>query len=310
MALLLALVLLLAAVAVVALALVRDEHPAGLARSLQALEQMGSPAAHELAAEADRSFVDRVLAPLQERSLSFGRRITGADQAERLRHRLDLAGNPRDWSVDRVISLKVLGAVVLPLVGLAYCALIGVGITTLVLVALGFAVVGFFAPDLYLYQRAYNRSEEIMRTLADAVDLLTISVEAGLGFDAALQQVSRNTTGALAEEFSRVLREMQLGMGRSEALKALAERTNVVDLKTFVGAMVQADAFGISVAQVLRVQSQEMRVKRRQHAEAKAQQVPVKIMVPLVFCILPCLFVVVLGPAVINIIQQFSGSSL
>ncbi len=176
---------------------------------------------------------------------------------------------------------------------------------TTVLVTLGALAAGFFAPDLYLYQRAYDRSESIRKTLADAVDLLTISVEAGLGFDAALQHVSRNTEGPLAEELSRVLREMQLGKGRSESLKALSERTNVDDLKTFVGAMVQADAFGISISQVLRVQSSEMRVKRRQYAETKAQQVPVKIMVPLVVCILPCLLVVVMGPAVLGIMKSF-----
>ena len=130
-------------------------------------------------------------------------------------------------------------------------------------------------------------------------------MEAGLGFDAAVQQVARNTGGPLAEEFSRVLREMQLGKGRSEALRGLAERTNVDDLKTFVGAMVQADSFGISISQVLRVQSGEMRVKRRQHAEKRAQQVPVKIMIPLILCVLPCLMTVVMGPAIISVITQF-----
>lgn len=307
MALFFALLLLLAAVAVLGAALKRAEHPAGLARSLHALEQMGSTHASDLAAEVDLPFADRILAPLQKRSLKLGRRIIGADKADRLRHKLDLAGNPRDWSVDRVVSLKVLAAIILPMTAVAYCLVVHVSITTVLLTAILFATAGFFAPDLYLYQRAYDRSDEIRRGLADAVDLLTISVEAGLGFDAALQQVSRNTEGALAEEFSRVLREMQLGMGRSEALKALSDRSNVDDLKSFVGAMVQADAFGISIAQVLRVQTQEMRVKRRQYAEAKAQEVPVKIMVPLVFCVLPCLFVVIMGPAVINILHQFSS---
>ncbi|GAB3858680.1 type II secretion system F family protein [Nocardioides maradonensis] len=306
MALFLALVLFIGAIAVLGVALAKHEQPVGLARSLQALEQMGSAGADQLVAEAELPFADRVLAPFQERSLKIGRRLTGADQAERLRHKLDLAGNPRDWSVDRVISLKVFAAVVVPLVGMAWGVLLGFGVGLVVLVGIGGAVLGFFGPDLYLYQRAYDRSEEIRRTLADAVDLLTISVEAGLGFDAALQQVARNTTGALAEEFSRVLREMQLGMGRADALKALGDRTNVDDLKSFVGSMVQADSFGISIAQVLRVQTQEMRTKRRQYAEAKAQQVPVKIMVPLVLCVLPCLFVVIMGPAAVNMVREFS----
>lgn len=305
MTLVLGIALLCAAITVLGQALVSAERPTGLARSLEALERMSSPAADELVAEAELPFTERVLAPLQARALHVGRRMTGADKAERIRHKLDLAGNPRDWTVDRVISLKVMAAIVLPVSALVYSWTLGLSLNlTLILTIAGLAV-GFFAPDLYLYQKAHDRSEAIKRTLADAVDLLTISVEAGLGFDAALQQVARNTDGPLAEEFSRVLREMQLGKGRSESLKALTERTNVDDLKAFVGAMVQADAFGISIGQVLRVQSSEMRLKRRQYAEMKAQQVPVKIMVPLVLCVLPCLFVAVIGPAALELIGFF-----
>lgn len=305
MTLVLGIALLCAAITVLGQALVSAERPTGLARSLEALERMSSPAADELVAEAELPFTERVLAPLQARALHVGRRMTGADKAERIRRKLDLAGNPRAWTVDRVISLKVMAAIVLPVSALVYSWTLGLSLNlTLILTIAGLAV-GFFAPDLYLYQKAHDRSEAIKRTLADAVDLLTISVEAGLGFDAALQQVARNTDGPLAEEFSRVLREMQLGKGRSESLKALTERTNVDDLKAFVGAMVQADAFGISIGQVLRVQSSEMRLKRRQYAEMKAQQVPVKIMVPLVLCVLPCLFVAVIGPAALELIGFF-----
>ena len=147
----------------------------------------------------------------------------------------------------------------------------------------------------------------MQRELPDAIDLMTISVESGLGFDAAVQQVAKNTEGPLADEFARVLREMQIGQCRSDALRALAERTNVPELQTFVSAMVQADAFGIPIAQVLRVQSSEIRVKRRQRAEEKAQQVPVKITIPLIFTILPCLFIAVMGPAAISIMDNFGG---
>jgi tight adherence protein C len=144
----------------------------------------------------------------------------------------------------------------------------------------------------------------MQRELPDAIDLMTISVESGLGFDAAVQQVATNTDGPLADEFARVLREMQIGQGRSDALRALSERTTVPEVRTFVSAMVQADAFGIPIAQVLRVQSSEIRVKRRQRAEQKAQQVPVKITIPLIFTILPCLFIAVMGPAVISIMDS------
>ncbi|NYI46885.1 tight adherence protein C [Nocardioides aromaticivorans] len=293
-----------AAVAINA-ALARDENSDGLARALRALEQHGD-SARDLAEDANRSFGERVIEPLQHRAVGIGRRISGADAAERLRHRLDLAGNPRDWTVDRIIALKVIAAAALPGILLVYAVLIGLPLTWILIVVIAGVLIGFFGPDLYVYNLAQHRADKIKRTLADAVDLLTISVEAGLGFDAALQQVARNTDGPLAEEFSRVLREMQLGMGRSEALRALGERSNVDDLKTFAGAMVQADAFGIAIGQVLRVQSAEIRLKRRQYAEEKAQKVPVKIMMPLILFILPCLFIVVMAPAVLNAMDAFS----
>jgi tight adherence protein C len=151
----------------------------------------------------------------------------------------------------------------------------------------------------------------MQRALPDALDLLSISVEAGLGFDAALSQVARNTEGPLAQELARVLQEMQIGLGRSAALRALGERSTLPDLRSFTSAMVQADSFGIPVGQVLRVQSAEIRLKRRQRAEEQAQKVPVKIMIPLVLFILPCLFIAVIGPAIIRMMSTFgSGGAL
>ena len=307
MVLFLAVLLFASAIVLLRLALVKGQTTTGLERSIANLEQMSSGPA-SMSEELELTFADRVLEPLQARALGLGRRLTGGDKADRLRHKLDLAGNPRDMSVDRIVSLKVMAAVVLALCGLAYALLVSTNPLLYLALGGGGAVVGFLAPDLYLYQKAYDRSEEIRSSLADAVDQLTISVEAGLGFDAAVQPVARNTGGPLAEEFSRVLREMQLGKGRADSLRALSDRTNVEDLKTFVGSMVQADSFGISIAQVLRVQSGEMRIKRRQHAEKKAQQVPVKIMIPLILCVLPCLMTVVMGPAIISVIRQFGGS--
>ena len=168
--------------------------------------------------------------------------------------------------------------------------------------------VGFQAPVIWLYNIATKREQELQKSLADAIDLMTISVEAGLGFDAALQQVARNTDGPLAGEFQRVLQEMQIGRSRSDALRALGERTKLADIRSFVSAMVQADAFGIPIGQVLRVQSTEIRMKRRQRAEEKAAQVPVKIMIPVILFILPCLLITVMGPAAINIKWQLSDA--
>ena len=299
-------VLVLLAIALVGLALAPDTSKGGVTRSLAVLEAMTS-APPELTQELERPFDERVLKPLQARLLRLGRRFTGADTSDRLQRKLDYAGNPRDWSADRVVSVKVLGAIVMLVVGFALGLVVGADAPILVLMTVGGLVLGFFGPDLYLYQTAYNRSEQLARELPDAIDLLTISVESGLGFDAACQQVARNTEGPLSEEFARMLAEMQIGQTRSAALRGMAERCNVPDVKSFVGAMVQADAFGIPIGGVLRVQSSEMRVKRRQRAEAKAQQVPVKITVPLIFFILPCLFVAVMGPAALQIIDNIGG---
>ncbi|WP_205474696.1 type II secretion system F family protein [Nocardioides sp. SYSU D00038] len=292
------------AIVLAASALGANAEGGGVTRSLALLRAM-TDAPKELTSELDKPFADRVIEPLQQRALAVGRRLSGSDAAERIRRKLELAGNPAGWTVDRVVSGKVIAAVVGLLVGLAFSFMLAPSTGVRLLLAVGGLVAGFFGPNLYLYQRAYERAERLQRDLPDAVDLLTISVESGLGFDAAVQQVAQNTEGPLAEEFSRVLREMQIGQGRADALRAMSERTNVADLKTFVGAMVQADSFGIPVAQVLRVQSAEMRVKRRQRAEEKAQQVPVKITVPLIFCILPCLFMAVMGPAVLSIMDSF-----
>jgi tight adherence protein C len=160
-------------------------------------------------------------------------------------------------------------------------------------------VFGFLLPNILLHNTGQKRTEKMQNALPDALDLMTISVEAGLAFDAAVSRVARDTHGPLAQEFVRTLQEMQIGVSRGEAMRAMAERTTMKDLKSFCLAMVQADSFGIPIARVLRVQAQEMRVKRRQRAEEKAQKLPVKILFPLIFFILPCLFIVILGPAVL-----------
>lgn len=265
-----------------------------------------------------RPSVDRALATIDER---YTRKATGARReadpfqipdwmrrlAERLspagvatvmQRRLDIAGNPRGWTSDRVLAVKGLGLVALGLLG----ALYGVRNPELLIVGVGLgAVIGFFLPDLLLYNSGQRRQQQIPVILPDSLDMLTICVEAGLGFDAALAQVARNTKGPVAAEFSRVLQEMQIGKSRSEALRAMAERTTVPELQSFVSALVQSSEMGIPIAHVLREQAKEMRVRRRQRAEEQAQKVPVKITFPLIFCLFPALMVVILGPGVIEI---------
>jgi tight adherence protein C len=276
----------------------------GVSRSLAVL-QARTDAPDELTKELDRPFGERVLEPLYGRFQALGQRITGADQVERIRQRLDKAGNPAGWSVERVATGKVLGVICGLVFGVLFAMMLDKPLMVSALLVAGLAYGGWNAPTIYLYNTATKRDEVMRKEIADSVDLLTISVEAGLGFDAALQQVARNTEGPLAMEFARVLQEMQIGRGRSESLRALGERTNIPEVRGFVSAMVQADSFGIPIGQVLRVQSREMRTKRRQRAEEKAAQVPVKIMVPVVLFILPCLFIIVIGPTVPNMMAMF-----
>jgi tight adherence protein C len=277
----------------------------GVARSLAAVEAI-SAAPDPMRQQLDAPFNERVTGPMFGRLTSLGRRFTPHDQSSRLRRKLDLAGNPPGWDTDRILAFKMLGLLVGAAVGFIVPLLFG-NVAWALVFGIGLAAFGFFLPNILLYQRAYDRSQTIQRELPDALDLLVISVESGLGFDAALAQVARNTSGPLAEEFFRVLQEMQLGTGRSDAMRALADRTDVTDLRGFVTAMVQADAFGIPIANVLRIQAREMRIRRSQRAEESAQKVPVKILFPLIFCILPALFIVILGPAAIQIMTAFSG---
>jgi tight adherence protein C len=276
-------------------------------RSLAAIRALHS-APSAMLRELNKPFGERVIVPGLARLTRIGRRFTAGEQVTRIRHRLELAGNPSRWDVDRVIAFKMLGLIVGFVLGFGLPIAFQAGLLPTLGIAVSLMAAGYFAPNIVLYQMGYNRREQIQRELPDALDLLTISVEAGLAFDAGLSQVARNTTGPLADEFFRVLQEMQIGLGRPEALRALSDRTDLPELRGFVTSMVQAEAFGIPISGVLRVQAADMRVKRSQRAEELAQKVPVKILFPLIFCILPSLFVVILGPAAIKIFTSFSGN--
>ena len=276
----------------------------GVARSLEAVEAIRA-APDSMRRDLDKPFSERVTGPLFGRFTALGRRFTPGDQVLRLRRKLDLAGNPTGWDPDRILAFKMLGLLVGAIVGVALPLLFG-NVLSAIVFGIGLAVLGLYAPNIILYQKAYDRTDQMQREMPDALDLLVISVESGLGFDAALSQVARNTTGPLADEFFRVLQEMQLGTSRAEALRALAERTDVNDLRGFITAMVQADQLGIPIANVLRIQAREMRIRRSQRAEETAMKVPVKILFPLIFCILPALFIVIICPAAIQIIKSFS----
>jgi tight adherence protein C len=243
--------------------------------------------------------------PLYERFASVARRLTPADYTRRLQRRLDIAGNPAGWLPERVLAFKGIGLTAGVLVGL-YMGLQYGPLTTVFLPVAGGAA-GFYLPDIWIRNLGERRQVEMRTDLPDAIDMLTVCVEAGLGFDAALGRVAQTMDGPAAFEFARVIQEMQFGSSRIDALRAAADRTDIPELRTFISSIVQSTELGISIGDVLRAQSGQMRVVRRQRAEEQAQKLPVKILLPLIFCILPALFVVVLGPAVLNIKDLFSG---
>lgn len=275
-----------------------------VASSLAAIRALGA-VPDAVAAEIDESFVRRVVAPYAVRFAGLGRRLTRAGAADRIQRRLNIAGSPAGWDVDRILGVKVVALGLLAGVTLLYGLSEALAPIRLVGFTAAAGALGFVVPNLLLYNAGEKREALMRRSLPDALDLLTISVEAGLGFDAAVLKVAKNTTGPLAQEFSRLLQEMQLGVGRMDAMRAMGERSTIKELRSFCQAMVQADQLGVPIGRVLRIQSREMRLRRRQAAEEKAQKVPVKIMIPLVLCILPSLFIVVLGPAAIKMVEVF-----
>lgn len=231
---------------------------------------------------------------------ALARRVLPEAAASRVERLHAHAGSPPGWSVDRLLGVKL----VLPLAGV----LLGLVLARTapgplpVVVGLLVAVIGFFLPELLLHSRSQERNAQITLELADLLDQVTISVEAGLSFDAAVARASRNRTTPLGEELRRTHQDMQLGQSRRQAYEALTRRTGAAELEKFVRAVVQADAYGVPIADVLRTQAVEARLKRRQLAEEKAMQIPTKVVFPLVLLILPVMFIVLLGPAVIDVL--------
>jgi tight adherence protein C len=270
---------------------------AGVARGLSSIHNVYSAAAVSEDGE-------RVGPGVSNRLTRLGRAATPRAVLAQLRRRLDYAGNPPYWTVERLYEVKAVGLFGGAVLG-AGIGLLANGLSGLLLGGVIGAPLGFFGPDIVLYDVSERRQDRIRRTMPDILDVLTVSVEAGLGFDAALAQITRYGRGPLAGEFARVLQEMQIGRARVDALRALASRTSVSELKAFCAIVVQASELGVPIANVLREQAREMRIRRRQRAEELAQKVPVKILFPLIFCLFPALFIVVLGPGVINILHVF-----
>ncbi|MFX1820080.1 type II secretion system F family protein [Pseudarthrobacter sp. CC4] len=235
----------------------------------------------------------------------IGYRLTPPAYVRKLDRLLSLAGRPQSMPLAKVLAAKLgLGAAGASL-GLYLSA---IGSTPIMKLAGLFVLfLGYFIPDLLLYSKGIERQKAMQLELANTLDQMLISVEAGLGFEGAMARAGENGKGPLAEELVRTLQDMQVGRSRRESYQALAERTNIPELRSFVQAVVQADTYGIAISRVLRIQAKVMRVKRRQRAEEKAMKLPVMILFPLLFFIFPVLFIAILGPAVINTVVTFSG---
>lgn len=223
-----------------------------------------------------------------------------------LEKQLIYAGRPAGWSVPGLITWKIILTALAVMFGYLFVSVGGPQPFKVVL-AVAATVMLFFLPDVLINSRAHDRQEAMQRALPDTLDQMTIAVEAGLGFDSAMAKAARGGEGPLAEELVRVLQDMSIGRTRRDSFAELQRRTKSEDLRRFVRAIIQADAYGVAIGDVLRVQAAEMRTKRRQRAEEQAQKVTVKILFPLIFCLLPVMFIVILTPAVIGIIQQFAG---
>ncbi len=274
------------------------------------LTQLGTMQAKNLEElELQQPFLERTLRPLAASLSNRASRIASTSFTERTEKRLALAGNPGDLRVADWIGIKVIAAVI---GGVLFVFLFGVvGLMSFPFpIGYLFGIIGllfgYTVPEFWLGGRVKKRQKAILLMIPDALDLLTISVRAGLGFDAALGKVVEKLKGPLSDEFRRALAEVRVGKARRDALRDIVPRTEVVPLTNFIGAIIQAEQLGVSVSKVLQVQSEQLRIERRQRAEEQAAKAPIKMLFPLVGCIFPSLFIVILGPAIILIVQNLA----
>lgn len=281
-----------------------SQAPTGVAKSLALIDGVVNG---DTATKSELGTKDRLITPVFALTGQLANRLSPTGTIDRLTRSLDRAGNPSPWTAERLMGAKGAALILGVLIGFVY----GDGqLLRSIVIAAALGAALFFLPDLLVYNVALRRQDKILKGFAESLDMLTVCVEAGQGFDAALMQVARNVDGPIAGEFSRVVSEIQIGKSRGEAFAALGDRVKLPDLKNFVSAIVQADRLGIPIASVLREQTAAMRVSRRQRAEEKAQKVTVKILFPLLLCIFPCLMIVIIGPGAIRMMQSLFNGQL
>lgn len=254
--------------------------------------------------ELAQPFSDRVIRPLIKTSAQFVTRFMPKQYVESTRLKLEMAGNPNNWSATDFLGVRGLAALLLAAIPFMLFNVLGSPITQRILFSLLFLLLGFNLPVIWLGRKISARKTEIWRSLPDVLDLLTVSVEAGLGFNAAMSKVNEKWDNALSRAFGRCIAEMRMGQSRREALRTLAARMDVPEVTAFVAAVIQADQLGVSIAKVLRIQSEQMRIRRRQRAEEKAQQAPLKMSFPLVLLIFPSIYIILLGPALLILLHS------
>ena len=253
--------------------------------------------------ELQKPFSERALRPMIEKLGAFLSRSTPQEARKKLLNELDLAGRPGNLTPEDFFAVRLVAAAVLAAVGLLLGFLLGSPLYLVISLAVG-AILGYYAPVAWLQQKVDARRAEIQKGLPDAMDLLVIAVDAGLGFDAALARVTDKYKNALSEQFAKAMREVSLGRPRLEALDEMGRSSGVEDLHNFIQAIIQSEQFGTGIGKILRIQADEMRRKRRQRAQEKAAQATLKMMLPMVGCIFPTLWIVLLGPAALILINR------
>jgi len=268
------------------------------------LTQLGSMQARNLEElELQQPFSERTLRPLIARLSRLGGRLSSASSAENSEKRLAMAGNPGDLRLSDWVGVKILVGIATGGIVFVLFALVSGGVISGLFLGIIGVGIGYLLPEFWLGGRIKARQKIILKMIPDTLDLLTISVRAGLGFDAALAKVVEKLPGPLSDEFRRALAEVRVGKARRDALRDMVPRTNVQPLSNFIGAIIQAEQLGVSISKVLQVQSEQLRIERRQRAEEMAARAPIKMLFPLVGCIFPSLFIVILGPAIISIVK-------
>ena len=272
------------------------------------LTQLGSFQAKNLEElELQQPFSERTLRPLIVRLSKMGSRLSSASSTGTAERRLAMAGNPGDLKLTDWMGVKMLVAIATGLFMALLFTLLAGSIMLGILFGLVGAGMGYLIPEFWLGSKIKSRQKIILKMIPDTLDLLTISVRAGLGFDAALAKVVEKLPGPLTDEFRRALAEVRVGKARRDALRDMIPRTNVQPLSNFIGAIIQAETLGVSISKVLQVQSEQLRIERRQRAEEQAARAPIKMLFPLVGCIFPALFIVILGPAIISIVKTLGS---